>query len=181
MWSLRAWAAGGSFASCRARCRQGLEVQPTVCFCCSLLGPRVRPSHSLFSYSVSSGYSVLPLFLKYFSKVSVLVSAFVCRRGARYCCPGCIPTQKSALGSVFFYSYLRDENLSHVELSVLNNLWLENGNTFTAQHEARWVGCVPHRPGKRAIYTPPPPPAQDMLFLRVIICTSQILLLLDTM
>lgn len=70
MWSLQAWAVGKHFASHRAQCRQGLEVQLTICFCRSLLGPVARPSDSsVFSYSISFGYSsVLPFFLKYVSK-----------------------------------------------------------------------------------------------------------------
>ncbi|KAK2525774.1 hypothetical protein Q9966_011024 [Columba livia] len=81
MWSLQAWAVGKHFASHRAQCRQGLEVQLTICFCRSLLGPVARPSDSsVFSYSISFGYSsVLPFFLKNVEENSSKRNIFVKR------------------------------------------------------------------------------------------------------
>lgn len=91
----------------------------------------VRPSYSsIFSYSISSGCSsALPLFLKYVSKGFWFSKCF--------CLQARIPTQTSAPGSMFFDPHLWGKTLNHVELSVLNTLWLENGNTFTAQREGR--------------------------------------------
>lgn len=96
--------------------------------------------HILLSFLTPSSLAAPRSFLSFSSmsaKVFGLASAFVCRQGASNCCPVCIPTQTSAPGSVFFDPHLWGKTLSHVELSVLNTLWLENGNTFTAQREGR--------------------------------------------
>lgn len=86
VWSLQAWAAG----SVPPRSRGTAD-------CLRLpfpAGPGVR-----LSYSSLPLFGLLWLLLGPSSstsaKVFVLVSAFVCRQGAMYCCPVCAPTAQT--------------------------------------------------------------------------------------
>lgn len=165
VWSLRVQAAGEIFVSCRAQCHQGLEVQLIVCLWCSLLGARVKLSHAaLFSYSISSGYSlVLPLFLKHVSKGFCFGECFCLQARSKVLLP-CLHTYQKASGSVFFYPHLWGKTLSQIELSVLNTLRLENASAFTAQHEA-WLGGLHPTPAREDGNFHPPSTQQLFSFM----------------
>lgn len=101
MWSLQAWAAGEHFASHGAQCHQGQDVQLTICFCCSLLGPGSRPSRFFCLLLLHLLWLFLsPSFLKYVSK--------------GFCFSECFCLHKEQQGTVALSAYLPKSRLQAV-------------------------------------------------------------------
>lgn len=124
--------------------------------CPSLLDPRSHPQ-SLFFYFISSlSSSVVPLCFKYVGKGVCFCDCFFLQETGKVLLPFLWTDSKVSFRQCVLLALLRGGKTQ----SALSSLWLGNVTTFTAQHKAWLVGCIPTPTGENGISAP----AQKMLF-----------------